>query len=380
MKASFRLFRIAGIDIGIHYSWIFIFILIAWSLAQGFFPQKYPGWSVSMYWIIAIASALLLFISVLVHELAHSLVARSRGLPVNSITLFIFGGVSNLQEEPSEASVEFSMAIVGPLTSLILAGIFWGLLFLLPSRTTPLGAMFYYLALINALLAAFNILPGFPLDGGRVLRSIIWGATKNLSKATNVAATVGYIFGWALVAYGLYSLLTGNFLGGLWIAFIGWFLSSAAESSRKQFNLSEHLTGIKVKDVMKVNPETVDRDTSVDSVVRNIFYQDKGRAALVMKDNQLLGIVTIADVKKLPHDKWTETRVENIMTSTPLYTVSEEDDLNSAMQLIARHSINQIIVLRTGKPAGLLSRADIIHFLQVSQELGVDKGRKQTSI
>jgi Zn-dependent protease/CBS domain-containing protein len=376
MKASFRLFRIAGIDIGIHFSWVFIFVLISWSLAQGFFPQKYPGWSVSTYWIIAVASALLLFVSVLIHELAHSLVARSRGLPVSSITLFIFGGVSNLQEEPSKASVEFSMAIVGPLTSLILAGICWGLLYTLSSRTTPAGAMLYYLALINALLAAFNILPGFPLDGGRVLRSILWGAMKDLARATNIAATVGYIFGWALVAYGIYSLFTGNFLGGLWIAFIGWFLSSAAESSRKQFNLREHLTGIKVKDVMKVNSETVARDATVDSVVRNIFYKDKGRAALVLNDDHLSGIVTITDVKKLPHDKWTETRVDQIMTSTPLYSVTEEDDLSTAMKLIDQHDVNQIIVLHAGKPAGLLSRADIIRFLQVSQELGVERRGK----
>ena len=370
MKASFRLFRIAGIDIGIHYSWLFIFFLFAWLLAQGFFPQRYPGWNVSTYWIIGFISALLLFVSVLIHELAHSLVARSRGLPVSGITLFIFGGVSNLQEEPSKASVEFSMAIVGPLTSLILAGIFWGLLHTLSSQATPLGAVLYYLAFINALLAAFNILPGFPLDGGRVLRSILWGTMRDLAKATNIAATVGYILGWALVAFGVYSMFTGDFLGGIWIAFIGWFLSSAAESSRKQFNLREHLTGIKVKDVIKANPEIVSPDTTVDNVVRSIFYQNKGRAALVMKDDQLSGIVTITDVKKLAHDKWAETHIKNIMTSTPLYSVSEESELSSAMQLIDQHDINQVIVLHAGKAVGLLSRADIIRFLQVSQELG----------
>jgi Zn-dependent protease/CBS domain-containing protein len=373
MKASFRLFRIAGIDIGIHYSWLFIFILFAWSLAQGFFPQRYPGWNVSTYWIIGFISSLLLFISVLIHELAHSLVARSRGLPVSGITLFIFGGVSNLQEEPSKASVEFSMAIVGPLTSLILAGIFWGLLYTLSSRATPLGAVLYYLAFINALLAAFNILPGFPLDGGRVLRSILWGTMKDLAKATNIAAITGYILGWALVAYGVFSMFTGNFLGGLWIAFIGWFLSSAAESSRKQFNLREHLTGIKVKDVMKANPEIVNPDTTVDNVVRSIFYQDKGRAALVLKDDQLLGIITITDVKKLAHDEWAKTHVENIMTPAPLYSVSEEDDLSTAMKLIDQHDVNQITVSRAGKLVGLLSRADIIRFLQVSQELGIKR-------
>ena len=257
MKASFRLLRIAGIDIGIHYSWILIFILLTWSLAQGFFPQKYPGWDVATYWITGVVAVLLLFVSVLLHELAHSLVAKSRGLPVSSITLFILGGVSNLQEEPSKASVEFSMAIVGPVTSLIIGGICWGLLQAVAAKTSPAGATLYYLALINVLLAGFNILPAFPLDGGRVLRSIIWGNTKDLTKATNIAATVGRFFGWAMIAFGLFWLLTGNFLGGLWIAFIGWFLSSAAESSRLQITLQEHLTGVKVKDVMNVMPEKV---------------------------------------------------------------------------------------------------------------------------
>jgi Zn-dependent protease len=200
MRSSLRLFRIAGIDIGVHYTWIFIFLLISWSLAQGFFPQQYPGWDTFSYWITGILAALVLFASVLLHELAHSLVARARGMPVNSITLFIFGGVSNLEEEPEKPRAEFAMAIVGPLTSLALAGIFWGLTQTVENQDSPLAAMLSYLALINLVLAVFNLMPGFPLDEGRVLRSILWGTTGSLRKATDIAATVGRLFGWGLIA------------------------------------------------------------------------------------------------------------------------------------------------------------------------------------
>jgi len=373
MKSSIRLFRIAGIDIGIHYSWILIFVLIAWSLAQGFFPRSYPGWNTTTYWITGVIAALLLFLSVLLHELAHSLVAKSRGLPVSSITLFIFGGVSNLQEEPSKASVEFFMAIVGPVTSLILAGICWGLLHTLTIQDSPVGATLYYLALINAILAAFNLIPGFPLDGGRVLRSILWGSMKDLRRATNIAATAGRFFGWALIAFGLFSLLRGNFLEGLWIAFIGWFLSNAAESSRLQQTLREHLIGVKVKDVMNVDPEIVDPQTSVDNVVRNIFYQGRARAAPVARNNELIGIITITDVKKLPHDKWVETPVEHIMSRMPLYSTTLDDDLNSVMNLMASHDVNQLPVVQNKKIVGLISRSDIIRHLHISQELGINR-------
>lgn len=371
MKASFRLFRISGIDIGIHYSWLLIFILIAWSLAQGYFPQAYPGWTVITYWVTGVIASLMLFISVLLHELAHSLVAQARGLPVSSITLFIFGGVSNLEKEPEKPSTEFTMAVVGPLSSLILGGIFWGLLHALTKQTSPVAAMLHYLALINVILAAFNILPGFPLDGGRVLRSILWGTMKDLKKATNIAATVGQAFGWAMIAFGVFWLFTGNFIGGLWIAFIGWFLSSAAGSSRRQLTLQEHLAGVAVKEAMNPNPVTVDQGTSVDEVVRNVFYQGRGRAAPVMQGEKLVGIVTIDDVKKLPHDRWVETPVVSIMTHAPLYSVAPEDDLNTALKLIAQHDINQVLVLRQGQLVGLLSRADIISHLQISQELGM---------
>jgi Zn-dependent protease/CBS domain-containing protein len=384
MKSSLRLFRIAGIDIGIHYTWIFIFVLISWSLAAGVFPAQHPGQSTAVYWGMGIITSLLLFVSVLLHELAHSLVAKSRGMQVSSITLFILGGVSNLEEEPEKPGIEFYMAIVGPLTSLVLGIICWlitmGLTggYVSPTQlfnggifTSPVQAVIGYLAWINVLLAAFNLLPGFPLDGGRVLRSILWGSTGSLTKATNIAGRTGQVFGWALIGFGVFELLSGNFIGGLWIAFIGWFLNSSADASRKEITLRERLAHIKVKDLIGLEPRTIPPETTVAELVNHIFSQQHGRAIPVCRDDRLRGIVTVSDVKKIPQERWPTTTVEQIMTTSPLYTVSPEDNLNTVMKLISQHDINQVLVNRDGQCAGLLGRAEIIHHIQFTHEMGM---------
>lgn len=372
MRGSLHLGRIAGIRIGVHYTWLFIFALVTWSLAVNFFPQSSPGYGVAIYWGTGILAALLLFVSVLVHELAHSLVAQARGLPVGGITLFIFGGISNLQEEPERPAVEFVMAIVGPVTSLVLAGIFWGIWQVLPAKDNPVTATLYYLALMNTILGVFNLLPGFPLDGGRVLRSVLWGTSGDLVKATNIAATIGRFFGWGLIGFGVFWFWRmDDILGGLWIAFIGWFLSSAADAGRRQTTLREYLTGAAVGKIMDPNPESIGPGTSVEVMVQDFFLQRRLRAVPVSQDDRLVGIVSITDVKELPQHRWAETSVAEIMTRQPIYSVAPEDDLKSAMSLIAEHDLNQLLVLDQGRLVGLLSRADIIRYLQFSQELGM---------
>jgi Zn-dependent protease/CBS domain-containing protein len=352
-----------------------------------FFPQQHPGWSTLTYWITGVIIALMLFVSVLLHELAHSLVAKSRGMKVGSITLFLFGGVSNLEDEPEKPKTEFFMAIVGPLTSLVLGGIFWGLAVIIsgvpvsilglisgPALDTPLLSIIGYLGWINIALAIFNMIPGFPLDGGRVLRSIIWSSTRSLKKATNIAGAIGRIFGWLFIIYGIFSIFyTGDWFGGIWIAIIGWFLSNAADASRREVTLKEHLSGIKVKDVMNTQPGSIDPETTVEQVVANIFQKLHGRAVPVCRDDRLQGIVTIDDVKKVPRERWAQTRAELIMTRQPLYTVSPEDGLNEAFKMIAQHAINQVLVTQDGKCIGMLSRADIIAHLQLSNDLGITK-------
>ncbi|MFC1935904.1 site-2 protease family protein, partial [Chloroflexota bacterium] len=268
MRPSFRLGRIAGVEIGIHYTWLFAFVLITWTLADGFFPDSFPGWSWPVYWATGILSALFLFASVLIHELAHSLVAKGRGLPVQGITLFIFGGVSSIRAEAKAAKDEFLIAVVGPVTSLILAAVFGAMWLAVSDKNTPLTAILMYLALVNGLLGLFNLLPGFPLDGGRVVRAVLWGATGNLSKATNIAAGAGQVLALVFISWGVFQLLSGNVLGGLWIAFIGWFLNGAAESSRRQTAFQEALRGIAVSEVMDPDPETVGPETRVDVLVR----------------------------------------------------------------------------------------------------------------
>ncbi len=373
MRSTFRLFRVAGIDIGIHYTWIFIFIFFSWTLAQIYFPQQFPGWSTATYWITGVIAALLIFVSVLLHELAHSLVARTRGIPVHSITLFILGGVSNLEEEPEKPKAEFAMAIVGPLTSLVLAVIFWGLSQLPPDKTTPLTAILSYMAIINLFLGIFNLLPGFPLDGGRVLRSILWGSTGSLVRATNIAARVGQFFGWALIGLGIFLMISVSLFNGLWIAFIGWFLNSSADASRKEITLRERLSHIKVRELIGPIPETITPETTVAKMVSNIFSKKHGRAVPVCQDNRLIGIITITDVKAIPQEKWSGTPVAQIMTRDPLYTVSPEDNLNVVMKILTQHDINQVLIKQQGQCTGLLSRADIIRHLQLTQELGLPK-------
>ncbi|MCH7706427.1 MAG: site-2 protease family protein, partial [Chloroflexi bacterium] len=218
MRSSYTFMRIRGIRISVHFTWLFAVAFIALTLSEGFFPAYFRGWSTATYWGTGILASLLLFLSVLVHELAHSFVAQARGLKVEGITLFIFGGVSNMGSEATRARDEFVIAVVGPLTSLALAALFWALHLVMGDGDGPLAAVVFYLGYMNALLAVFNMMPGFPLDGGRVLRSIVWGVTGNLTRATNIAAGVGQAFGWSLVALGVYQILQGNVAGGLWVA------------------------------------------------------------------------------------------------------------------------------------------------------------------
>lgn len=369
-KGSLRIARIAGIDIGIHYSWIIIFILIAWSLAVGYFPAEYPGWEDLIYWATAVVAALLLFVSVLIHEMAHSLVARSRGVPVRSITLFLLGGLSNLEAEPEKPGVEFAIAIAGPLTSVALAGLFWALDLTGLAAAGPAKATIIYMIEVNVLLAAFNILPGFPLDGGRVLRAILWGATGDLRKATNIAAAIGQVFGWAMIAWGIFLALTDNIMSGIWLVFIGWFLISAAEASKREVELRAIWLNVRVASVMNDHPEIIEGNSNIEFLVNDIYVKKGIRAAAVVEGGKILGIVTLVDIKKLAPGVWRTTPVSSIMTAQPLKTVTPADDMKTAVRLMAENGFNQLPVVEEERLVGMLNRADIIRYVQVHHELG----------
>ena len=369
MRGTLRIARIAGIDINIHYTWIFIFLLVAWLLGTRFFPLHSPGHPVIVYWGMGALTALLFFTSVLLHELAHSIYARAHGVAVTSIVLFIFGGVSNLPEDAHRAREEFWMALLGPLTSLMLAGICWGLLSLVAATTTPIASMLYYLALVNALLGAFNLLPGFPLDGGRVFRAIVWGITGDRARATRLAAILGHVVAWGMIFGGVYFLFTGSILQGIWLALIGWFLNNAADASRREVTLEQQISGVRVAVVMDPAPQTTGPQTTVETLVREAFIRQGRRAVPVVEGGSVIGMVSVTDIKGLPPEARFDAPVSGIMTRAPLYSVSPSDDLMTALKLTEEHHVNQLIVLEGTRLAGMVRRADILRYPQLRQEL-----------
>ncbi|MBA2447438.1 MAG: site-2 protease family protein [Chloroflexi bacterium] len=372
MESSFRIARIRGIDIGVHYTWLLAFGLVSWSLAGGYFPQNYPGWGRPLYWTVGILAALMLFVSVLIHELSHSFVAQARGLQVHSITLFIFGGVSNIKSDTEDARDEFLVAVVGPISSLILAGIFWLAAQAIPGTRGPLDASLNYLAIVNLMLAVFNILPGFPLDGGRVLRAIIWGATGSVGRATRIASLVGQGLAFLFIGYGLFQILEGDFLNGLWIGFIGWFLNSAAEATRRQVAAEEGFRGVRVADVMVADPPMVSPALSVRELVDEHVLRAGRRAMPVAQDGRIVGLVSLTDVKHLPQEEWSRNSVGAIMTRPPLRTIGPREEISRALAMLIEQDVNQLLVVENGAILGMLSRGDVMRFLQLRKELGLE--------
>src|SRR5216683_2640458 len=371
MPGSFRLGTVAGIDIYINYSWLIIFVFLIWSLATGWFAVLYPGWSPALYWITSTIAALLLFVSVLLHELAHSVVARARGLSVKNITLFIFGGVSNIEQEPKSPGVEFQMAVVGPLTSLLIGGVCFLLLLPLRGTKSPLEGILFYLAVTNVLLGVFNLIPGFPLDGGRVLRSIVWKITGSLTKATRIASVSGQVIAYLFILWGIWQLFSGDVLNGIWIGFIGWFLLSAAQSANTQVMLQSALRGVIVGEVMNPTPPTVPANTSLQQLINDYFLPHGLRCALVMQGDRLAGLITLSDIRHVPREQWGYTSVGQTMIPVErLHVVSPQQSLNDVLPLMAGRDVNQLPVVQNGIPVGIVSRDAIMRYLEVRRSLG----------
>jgi Zn-dependent protease/predicted transcriptional regulator len=373
MPGSLNLGKIAGISIYINVSWFIILVLLTWSLATGWFPIFYPGWTATTYWVISLVSALLLFVSVLLHELAHSLVARARGLSVKNITLFIFGGVSNIEQEPTSPGVEFQMAVVGPVVSLLIGLLAYLLQLPFGGSKSPLVAILAYLAVTNVLLGIFNLIPGFPLDGGRVLRSIIWKVTGSLQRATRVVTIVGQIIAYLFILWGIWQFFGGNILNGIWIGFIGWFLLSAAQSANSQVMLQSMFGGVTVSDVMNTNLVTVPANISLQRLVDEYFLPGGLRSALVMQADQLAGLITLSDIRHVPRDQWAQVPVGHAMIPLErLHVVSPQQSLNDVLPLMAGRDVNQLPVVQNGRLVGILSRDAIVRFLEVRRGLGLE--------
>jgi Zn-dependent protease/predicted transcriptional regulator len=373
MPGSLRIGKIAGIDIYIHVSWIIILVLLTVSLAIGWFPQLYPGQSTATYWIVSLIAALLLFVSVLLHELAHSLVARRRGLPVKNITLFIFGGVSNIEQEPKDPGIEFQVAVVGPITSILIGVVCFLLQLPLRGTNSPLEEILYYLAVTNILLGVFNLIPAFPLDGGRVLRSIIWRISGSMRQATRAASITGQVIAYLFIFGGIWLFFTGYILNGIWLGFIGWFLLSSAQSANSQVMLASVFNGVTVGEVMNPKPTTVPANISLQQLVDAYFLPGGLRYALVMQADQLVGLITLSDIRHIPRDQWGQVSVSYAMIPLErLHVVSPQQTLSDVLPLMAGRDVNQLPVVQNGTPVGILSRDAIVQYLEVRRGLGVD--------
>lgn len=379
MRTSLHIGTINGIRIEVHFSWLIIFVLLTFSLATGWFPATAPRQSVALYWLTAAIAVLLLFASVLAHELSHSLVARKRGLPVKNITLFIFGGVSNIEREPQSPGVEFQMAFVGPLTSLIIGALSWLIAWLLggvAAVPTLLTALFAYVGVVNLLLGVFNLIPGFPMDGGRVLRAIIWKTSGSLTKATRWAANVGQAIAYLMILAGIWLFFIGAVLDGIWIGFIGLFLLQAAQAESAQVRLEASIAGVNVGDVMTAAPVCVTPHLPVQQFVDEYLLRTGQRAAPVvddLEDRRLIGIATLRDVRQLPRERWSTTPIGQIMTPlAQLRVVQATQPLSDALPLIREAGVNQLPVVSDGRLVGLLNLEVIVERLAMQQALGMD--------
>jgi Zn-dependent protease/CBS domain-containing protein len=369
-KHTISLGKIFGIPIGLDYSWFLIFALMTWSLAVSYFPTEFSNWPQAQYWIVGAITAVMLFVSVLLHELGHSVISIRNKVPVRSITLFIFGGVSQIESEPPSATAEFWIAIAGPIVSFALAGLFTLAQQALTSFA-PLFALVKYLAYINGVLGLFNLIPGFPLDGGRIFRAIVWGVTHNLRRSTIIAANVGRFIAFGFILIGVWQLFIGNFGGGIWIAFIGWFLESAASSQIHQQMVEKLLDGHKVSEAMVRNYTTIPADVSLQRLVDEHILGNGHRSFVVKENGHALGLLTIHQIKEIPRDEWSNTRVDSAML--PLekaQIVQPSTELEEALKEMDSEGVNQLPVMENGNLVGTLNRESVISFLRTLSELG----------
>ena len=375
MGPSIHIGRIFGVQIGLHPSWFVIALLVTYTVAAGQLPAAYPNWDPALYWIVGALIALLFFGSVLAHELSHALVARRFGLKVKEITLFIFGGAATLEGETKRPLDQALIAGVGPVTSLVIGALLLGIDAVI--KQPQMAAITGWLGFINLTLGFFNLIPGFPMDGGRILHAVLWKLRGDRSVATRNAAGVGRLFGYLLIAGGVFLIFQGSDLlfTGVWFALIGWFLSNAAESTIAQVSVEHALRGIKVREVMENDPPSIAPNESVAHLVNERLIRGEHRSFLVRHDDGgLAGIVTLSDVRRMPRENWENARVTDIMTRyADLATIGPDAGLEAALKLLQEREVNQLpVVTDEGRTVvGLLTRAGILRLIEARMRLGV---------
>jgi len=372
---SIPLGKIFGIPIGLDYSWFVIFALLTWMLAGSYYPEEFKHWSPLLYWLMGAVTAIMLFASVLLHELGHSVVALRYKIPVRSITLFLFGGVAQIGAEPPSAIAEFFIAVAGPLVSLALAIFFYAAQPLV-AGVEPLLGLAKYLAYINMALVLFNLIPGYPLDGGRVLRAAVWAITGNMSRSTLIAANVGRFFAFLLIFAGVWQMFGGNVGNGLWIAFIGWFLDNAASVQIQQV-MFQGLTGHHVSQAMSTHYAIIPEDLTLQQLVDEQILGRGQRSFLVSRGDQTVGLMTLHRIKEVPRPEWATTSVAQVMLPfEQLKCVDPDAELWSALEKMDRNGVNQMPVIRDQHVIGMLSREDAITFLRTLQEFGTSPAQQ----
>jgi Zn-dependent protease len=371
MDAGIKFGRIFGIPVGVHASWFIVFGLLTWSLSVGYFPNEYPQLPVLTHIVLGVITTLLFFVSVLAHELGHSIIALRNKIPVKGITLFIFGGVAQIAQEPRTPGAEFRIAIAGPIVSLALAGAF-GVAYLFDQSWPLLAAPSLYLMRINFILAAFNMIPGFPLDGGRVLRAFVWWATKNFQRATRIASFSGQVVAFGFIGWGILSIFNGQFLNGLWLVFIGWFLQNAAASSYAQTNMQQALRGIKVSQIMDQNCERVGSLVPINQLIDERVLTGGQRCFFVSENGVLEGMITLRDIAQIPQQKWRFTTTRQAMVPlSRMKAVDPDTELLTALQTMDNANVAQVPVLDRGELVGVLNREQVVHYLRTRAELGI---------
>jgi len=372
MYRSIRLSQILGIPISVDPSWIVIFLLVSWTLSVGWFPQTNPNLSSGLYWVLGIISALFLFASLLAHEMAHSLVAKRFGIPIKGITLFIFGGVAQMGREPENPKAEFLMAIAGPLTSFTLGFIFL-VLAALAALNPALGvveSICSYLFLLNFIVGTFNLLPGFPLDGGRILRSSIWHFTNNFRRATEIAANFGKTIAYLMILWGFVNFVLGSLIGGIWMILIGFFLREAAASSYQQVLTKGVLHGVHIGDIMTPHVISIPPLATVQEAIDTYFLRHHHMTFPVAEQDKIVGLVSLQDIKRLPHDTWRERRVFEVMLPvTEKYTLSPQDEAVEALTHMVRDDLSALPVIQGGHLLGIITQRDIFRFLKIKMDL-----------
>ena len=372
-RPGLKIGRILGIPIYLHASWVIIFFLITFSLAMQF-TQEHPRWSATQHWTVGIITSLLFFASVLFHELAHSVVAQYYKIQVVSITLFIFGGVARIGREPSKAIQEFNIAVAGPLASFFLYGVFYGLTRIFP-YSEMLGALAAWLAFINVRLASFNLIPGFPLDGGRIFRAIVWGSTKNYVRATRIAGTSGKLVAYGIILYGAWHAMRGEWSAGLWLVFIGWFLLNAAQESVAQVAIRETLAGLSAADVMSHEVPTVEGHITLEEYGAEVLRTGR-RCHLVLHDGRLVGMMNVHTLNAVPRNEWAHNSVQSAMIPREkILWTSPDEPLLRLLERLLSADVNQMPVVSgsgDGAPqiVGMVTRDSILRVMQTRSELG----------